>query len=111
MSALSVLSDAGIKASIEPSGNLRLKGLSNLTGEQKKQIIDFAKSYKFDILTALSQGMKPGQCESCPAAGYSDLTGGGLKCFFTAYYKHKAGCPFLCAEVRRQCPRMKIQKE
>ena len=108
MSAVSVLTDAGIQASIEPAGGLKLKGLSRLTIEQRNQIINFARSHKPAIIDALSQNGIPGQCESCPAAGYWDFAhyaGHGLLCFHSAYYLGKSGRPEPCAGMRTKCPR------
>lgn len=105
MSALTTLNDLGVHAQIEPPDQLRLRGLSKLTPDQKEQIIKYAQSYKPAIIAALSQDGAPGQCESCPAAGYYDFAGGGLQCFFTAYYLHKTGQPEPCAHIRATCPR------
>ncbi len=108
MNEISVLSDAGIKASIESAGRLRLSGLSRLSGEQKSWVINFAKSHKQAIIGALSQICRPGQCESCPAAGYwdySNYAGQGLLCFHYAYYLGKPGRPKPCLEMRERCPR------
>jgi hypothetical protein len=53
MNAISVLSEAGIFASIEPPDGVRLKGLSKLQGEKKRKIIEYAKNHKLDILSEL----------------------------------------------------------
>ena len=109
MSAFSVLTDAGIQASIEPAGGLKLKGLSRLTIEQRNQIINFARSHKPVIIAALNQSGAPCECESCPAAGYWDhslYAGQGLLCFHHAYYLGKSGKPNPCTEIRKKCPRM-----
>jgi hypothetical protein len=108
MSVLTTLTDAGIQASIEPAGGLKLSGLSKLTAEHKNQIIEYARSRKPAILAALSQGDAPGQCESCPAAGYWDYAqyaGQGLFCFHRAYFLGKPGKPKPCTEMRAICPR------
>ena len=74
MNALAIITDAGIQASIESSGGLKLKGLSKLNIEQKKQIIDYARKHKFSILAELNQRGAPGDCDNCPAAGYIQCT-------------------------------------
>jgi len=109
MSALTIIIDAGIKALIEPPNRLRLKGLSQLTADQKNQIIEYARNHKPAILAALAQAGSPGECEACPAAGYWDsptYAGRGLVCFHRAYFLHKAGTPALCREVHAACPRL-----
>lgn len=108
MSTLSILTDAGIQA--EPfDGSLKLKGLSKLAPEQRVEIIQYARTNKPAILAALSQTGEPGQCESCPAAGYWDGRYAGLLCFYTAYYLHKSGKPTPCSETRNNCPRNDIE--
>lgn len=111
MSAISVLNDAGVQASIEQSGGLKLRGLSRLSAEQKEQIINYARNHKPVILAALNQNGEPGQCESCPAAGYWDhsaYAGCGLICFHQAYYLGKPGKPSPCTEIRNHCPRNEL---
>ena len=108
MSALVALQEAGIQASIDKTGGLRLKGLSKLDREHKIRIIEFARNHKQPIIAALSQTGAPGECESCPAAGYWDYStyaGQGLICFHRAYYLGKSGRPNPCHEVRAACPR------
>ena len=75
MSALSIIQKAGVQASIDITGGLKLKGLSRLTTEQKAQVIEYARTHKPAIIAALSQSGTPGECESCPAAGFWDHAG------------------------------------
>ena len=42
-------------------------------------------------------------CDSCPAAGFSDYNGPGKWCFHTAYYLGKSGHPILCETARYDC--------
>ena len=104
MSALAIIAKAGVKVSIEPSGGLRLKGLSRLTTEQKKQIIDYARTHKPVIISELTQNCVPGDCESCPAAGYWDFMGPGKWCFHHAYFLGKSGHPKPCKTAMNDCP-------
>ena len=108
MSPLTTLIDAGIQASIQPNGGLKLSGLSKLTTQRKNQIIKYARTHKLAILAAISQSAIPAQCESCPAAGYWDFSqysGQGLMCFHYAYFLGKPGKPEPCSEMRINCPR------
>ena len=104
MSALAIITKAGVKASIEPAGGLRLKGLSRLTIEQKMQIIDYAQNNKPAIIAELTQNGAPGDCESCPAAGYWNYKGPGKWCFHHAYFLGKAGHPKSCDTAMHDCP-------
>ena len=108
MSALLVVQEAGVQASIANTGGLKLKGLSRLTTEQKSQIIEYARTHKPAIIAELSQTGTHSQCESCPAAGYWDhaqYAGRGLLCFHTAYFLGRPGKPKPCSEMRANCPR------
>lgn len=109
MSVLSVIQNAGVQASIDNTGGLKLKGLSRLTIEQKSQIIEYARTHKPAIIAALSQSSPPGDCESCPAAGYWDhiYYAGKLLCFEHAFFRGKPGKPRPCGEMRQNCPRSK----
>ena len=104
MRALTIIADAGLQASVEPSGGLKLKGLSKLSVERKKQIIDYARKHKHEILTALTKGNAIGNCDSCPAAGYWDHMGPGSWCFHRAYFMGKSGRPSPCVETKYACP-------
>ena len=106
MSAISFFEDAGVRAEVI-GDSIKLSGLSRLTSEQKNQVIEFAREHKAAILAAMAQGSQPGECESCPAAGYWDhgeYAGNGLMCFHTAYFLHKAGSPTPCKYMRNECP-------
>jgi hypothetical protein len=108
MSALAIIIDAGVQASIEPAGGLKLKGLSKLNIKQKKQIINYARNHKPAILAELTKNSAHGACESCPAAGYWDsgqYAGQGLLCFHYAYFMGKSGKPNPCSEMSAKCPR------
>lgn len=108
MSALTPIKTAGLDALVAPNGGLRLRGLASLTTEQKSQVVEYARTHKAEILTALMQSGHPGECESCPAAGYWDhshYAGQGLLCFYSAYYLGKPGKPKPCKRTRSMCPR------
>jgi hypothetical protein len=104
MNALAIITDAGVQASVEPAGGLKLKGLSKLTVEQKNQIIDYARKHKPAILAALTNSSAPGECELCPAAGYWDYMRPGKWCFHTAYFLGKSGQPVHCDSAKQKCP-------
>jgi hypothetical protein len=46
----------------------------------------------------------PGNCDSCPAAGYWDFIGPGKWCFHRACFLGKAGHPESCNTARHGCP-------
>lgn len=50
----------------------------------------------------------PGECESCPAAGFWDFQqyAGQLLCFYRAYYLGRSGRPKPCSQIRSDCPRI-----
>jgi len=104
MSALNIIADAGVQASIEPTGGLKLKGLSKLTIVQKNQIINYARKHKRAILAALKKSSPTGECDSCPAAGFWDYFGPGKWCFYTAYFLGRSGKPTPCKTAQRDCP-------
>lgn len=110
MSALTPLQDMGISVSLSELGKLRIQGRTcQLNQSQIEIAVEYARTHKPAILAALAQNGTPGQCESCPAAGYWDYSfyaGQGLMCFHYAYYLGKSGRPKPCAEIRKQCPRM-----
>ena len=97
MSVLTPLQAMGIKVKLAGSGRLRIQGRSSqLCQSQMIMAVKYARTHKQAILAALTQGGVPGQCESCPAAGYWDhsvYTGQGLLCFHHAYYLGKPGYP------------------
>lgn len=108
MSALTIITDAGVQASIEPAGGLKLKGLSKLTIEQKKQIIDYASKHKPAILSALTNKHTPADCNNCAASGYWDWKGPGMWCFHYAVFLGEHGQPERCDAAKHNCP---LQKE
>jgi hypothetical protein len=108
MSMITLFDDVGVKA--ETVGDsIKLSGLSRLSPEQKEFVVEFARTHKAAILMAMNQTGKPGECESCPAAGYWDhshYSGQGLQCFHDAYFLHKSGKPSPCTEMKVKCPRI-----
>ena len=107
MSAITVITDLGLAASATPDGRLEITGLSKLRPKEREEIINFARDHKPAILAALAQSGGPGECESCPAAGYwdySNYAGQGLLCFHYAYFRGKTGKPKPCSETRAKCP-------
>ncbi len=46
----------------------------------------------------------PGDCDSCPAAGFWDYIGPGRFCFHTAYFLGKSGKPIPCNSAQHNCP-------
>lgn len=110
MSVLTPLQDMGVTVILSDAGNLRIQGkASQLDQFQIDSAVEYARNHKPAIVAVLSQDGTPGQCESCPAAGYWDhslYAGQGLICFHRAYFLHKSGKPEPCAVVRRKCPRV-----
>ena len=51
----------------------------------------------------------PGNCDSCPAAGYWDDIGPGKWCFHTAYFLGKSGKPIHCNSAQHDCPLKKVK--
>ena len=109
MNALNIIANAGVQASIEPAGGLKLKGLSKLTIEQKIQVIDYARKHKHSILAALTKSSATGDCDSCPAAGFWDFLGTGKFCFHTAYFLGRSGNPVPCKTAQHNCPLEKVK--
>lgn len=110
MSVLAPLLAMDISVTLSATGKLQLRG-SNLDPSQKAAATEYAKAHKPDIIEALSQSGSPGQCESCPAAGYWDCStyaGQGLVCFHRAYCIGKPGKPDPCDVTRTKCPLMKF---
>ena len=109
MSVLTPLQDMGVTVILSDAGKLRIQGrASQLDKSQIDTAVEYARTYKPAIIAALSQSGAPGQCESCPAAGYWDhslYAGQGLLCFHYAYYLGKSGKPSPCTEIRKKCPR------
>lgn len=105
MSILAPLNDMGVSVQLSESGKLKIKGSPDMVKSQIDAAIEYARTHKPAIIEALSQTGKPGECESCPAAGYWDGHYSGLLCFHTAYYLHKSGSPTPCREARLNCPR------
>jgi hypothetical protein len=110
MSVLTPLQDMGVTVFLSDAGKLRIQGrASQLDQAQIDSAVEYARNHKPAIIAALSQNGSPGQCESCPAAGYwdqSSYAGYGLLCFHTAYFLRKSGKPSPCGEIRKRCPRM-----
>ena len=103
MSILTPLNDLGVSVSLSDNGKIKLT-----SKDEKPEAVEFVRRHREAILAALSQTGTPGQCESCPAAGYWDhspYAGQGLLCFHTAYYLHKSGRPAPCSQIRMNCPR------
>ena len=108
MSVLTPLHDMGIKVVLTETGKLKLQG-NKADQVVVKTAVEYARTHKPAILVALSQSGEPGQCESCPAAGYWDQSlyaGQGLQCFYDAYFLHKSGKPSPCTEMKKRCPRI-----
>ena len=51
-----------------------------------------------------NQNILPGNCDSCPAAGFWDYIGPGKFCFHTAYFLGKSGKPIHCNSAQQNCP-------
>ena len=51
-----------------------------------------------------NRNISPGNCDSCPAAGYWDSMGPGKWCFHRAYFLGKAGHPRSCDTAKHDCP-------
>ena len=109
MSVLTPLQDLGVTVILTETGKLKLQGNNKADQAVVSTAVEYARTNKPAIIAALSQSGEPGQCESCPAAGYWDQSfyaGQGLLCFHTAYYLHKPGRPIPCAGARNNCPRL-----
>ena len=104
MSILTPLQDMGVTVTLSQTGKLKIQG-SKADPSVVNAAVEYAKTHKSAIIEALSQTGHPGECESCPAAGYWDGRYSGLLCFHTAYYLHKSGSPTPCREARLNCPR------
>lgn len=110
MSVLSPLTEWGLTATVTETGNLKIKGLSSLSGDQARMALEYARKHKPEILLVLTQADSLAQCESCPAAGYwdfKDYARQGLLCFHYAYYQGRSGKPKPCTEMRTECLRGK----
>ena len=110
MSVLTPLQEMGVNVILSDAGKLRIQGrASKLDQSEIDSAVEYARNHKPAILAALTQSGAPGDCESCPAAGYWDFShyaGHGLLCFHRAYYLGKSGKPTPCTEIRKKCPRM-----
>ena len=51
-----------------------------------------------------NRNILPGNCDSCPAAGFYDYIGPGKFCFHTAYFLGKSGKPIHCNSAQHNCP-------
>ena len=115
MSVLTPLQDMGVTVILSDAGKLRIQGrASQLDQSQIDSAVEYARNHKPAIIAALSQNGTPGQCESCPAAGYWDpslYAGQGLICFHRAYFLGKSGKPKPCTEIRKKCPRVDEHNE
>ena len=109
MRPLNIIVEAGVQASIETAGGLKLKGLSKLTFEQKNQIINFAQKHKHELIKALTKNSTAGDCDSCPAAGFWEWHGTGRWCFHTAYFLGEPEKPISCISAKHDCPLKKIK--
>ena len=56
-----------------------------------------------------NRNILPGNCDSCPAAGYWDRIGPGKWCFHTAYFLGRAGRPTPCKPAQHDCPLKKVK--
>ena len=110
MGVLTPLVDAGLQAAVSENGKLKIYGDTHAMGKARaEKLYIYIQQNKQPIIAALSQTGAPGQCESCPAAGYWDYAqyaGQGMLCFHYAYYIGKTGKPKPCAEMRTACPRI-----
>ena len=109
MSALNQLTQLGVTVCLSETGRLKIQGRTDQMDQaQIERVMEYARKNKTAIIGALSQGGAPGECESCPAAGYWDYShyvGRGLFCFHDAYFLGKPGRPNPCSETRKICPR------
>jgi hypothetical protein len=110
MGVLTPIGDAGLTASLTVDGRLQIFGdISLLDKQEAEKLYHYIKQNKHLIIAALSQSSAPGQCESCPAAGYWDnikYARQGMLCFFDTFYRGKSGKPKPCTSIRSQCPRL-----
>lgn len=91
------------------------------TGVMTPDIVEIIRKHKPGILGILNpdqgcesipsyarvndnQNILPGNCNSCPAAGYWDFMGPGKWCFHRAYFLGKAGHPSTCDTAKHDCP-------
>jgi hypothetical protein len=105
---LSPITAAGLTAEVGPDGQLLVHGsVSKLSQGAMQGLYAYIKTRKQEIIAALSQSGEPGQCETCPAAGFWDYAGytGKRLCFYDAYFLGKPGRPIPCQDARAQCPR------
>jgi hypothetical protein len=56
-----------------------------------------------------NRNILPGNCDSCPAAGFWDYIGPGKFCFHTAYFLGKSGKPIHCKSAQHDCPLKKVK--
>ena len=56
-----------------------------------------------------NRNILPGNCDSCPAAGYWDYVGPGKWCFHTAYFLGRSGRPTPCKTAQYDCPLKKVK--
>ena len=94
----------GVEVVLTPGGGLKLRG----SGQSGPRAVEYVRAHRAEILAALSQSGRPGECESCPAAGhwdYSTYASLGLLCFHQAFYLGKPGKPKPCQHARADCPR------
>jgi len=56
-----------------------------------------------------NRNVLPGNCDSCPAAGYWDYMGPGKWCFHTAYFLGKASRPTPCKTAQHDCSLKKVK--
>ena len=101
MNHLSYFSDKGLTVSSIENGDLKIQGLSSLPGNLRSQVLEYAKSYKQQILFEIKMQdntIHEGRCTLfCPAR--CKQTG---KCYGIAYFDAKPGKALLC--IPEQCP-------
>jgi hypothetical protein len=76
--------------------------------ERLARLIEELRRQK-DLVVEYLRG-RPGNCESCPAAGFWDgYVAWGFYparyCFYAAYFLGKTEKPCKCNEARRECPK------
>jgi hypothetical protein len=104
---------------LSPHGN-RIKYEAPI-GVMTPDLVELIKNHKQGILGILNsdrriknispyvcaegdQHISPGDCDSCPAAGYWDFKGPGMWCFYSGYFLGKPAKPVRCITARQDCP-------
>jgi hypothetical protein len=120
MNVEQILSYARLKGVVLiPDGNrIKYKAPSGIMTPDLAETIRTHKQAILSILTQVreseftpsyarpgeNRNILPGNCDSCPAAGYWDWKGPGLWCFHRAYFLGKAGHPKACDTAKYDCP-------